>query len=103
MKIWFRMAESLSEIFERLLAKQQILVERYAALENKLKAANEKIIDLEASNLKYRQQIEKLEQSNEYLRIARAIAPDKESLDKGRQLIAKLVRDVDKCIEQLNE
>ena len=66
------MAESLSEIFERLLAKQQILLERYNAMKDKLQ-------------------------------IARQIAPDREALDRSRAMIARLVRDVDKCIEQLKD
>ena len=35
------MAESLSEIFERLLAKQQILLERYNAMKEKLQISQE--------------------------------------------------------------
>ena len=35
------MAESLSEIFERLLAKQQILLERYNAMKDKLQISQE--------------------------------------------------------------
>lgn len=97
------MAESLSEIFERLLSKQRILVERYRVLEEKLNASDKTVKELEKENLRQRVAIEKLEMDNEYLRIVRQIAPDKETLDRSRTLIAKLVRDVDKCIEQLNE
>ena len=94
---------SLSEIFERLLSKQQILVERYRALEEKLNAADEANQKLAEENRKQKVLIEKLETANQYLRIARRIAPDQEAIGKSRELIARLVRDVDKCIEQLNE
>jgi len=97
------MAESLSEIFERLLSKQQVLVERYRLLENKLDAAEQEKAALENTVRQQQARMEKLEMDNEYLRIARRIAPDDDALDKSRALIAKLVRDVDKCIEQLNE
>lgn len=97
------MAESLSEIFERLLSKQQVLVERYRLLENKLDAAEQEKAALENTVRQQQVRMEKLEMDNEYLRIARRIAPDDDALDKSRALIAKLVRDVDKCIEQLNE
>ena len=86
MEIWFGMAESLSEIFERMLSKQQVTVDRYQALKK---------------NAHQRQTLEKLEMENEYLRIARKIAPDRDALDRSRTLIAKLVRDVDKCIAHL--
>ncbi len=97
------MAESLSEIFERLLAKQQILLERYYVLENKLKAADDKVKQLESETMKQKARIEKLEMDNEYLLMVRQVAPDRETLKKGHDLITKLVRDVDKCIEQLKE
>lgn len=97
------MAESLSDIFERLLAKQQILIERYDAIKEKLDASEEEVKALKKENEKQKQRIEKLEMDNNYLQIARQIAPDRESLDRGRAMIAKLVRDVDKCIEQLKD
>ena len=103
MEIWFGMAESLSEIFERMLSKQQVTVDRYQALKNRLAAADERVSELERENAHQRQTLEKLEMENEYLRIARKIAPDRDALDRSRTLIAKLVLDVDKCIEQLND
>ena len=103
MEIWFGMAESLSEIFERMLSKKQVMVDRYQALKNRLAAADERVSELERENARQRQTLEKLEMENEYLRIARKIAPDRDALDRSRTLIAKLVRDVDKCIEQLND
>lgn len=78
-------------------------MERYRLLENKLDAAEQEKAALENTVRQQQARMEKLEMDNEYLRIARRIAPDDDALDKSRALIAKLVRDVDKCIEQLNE
>ncbi len=86
-----------------MLAKQQILLERYHVLEDKLKAADDKIKELESETMKQKVRIEKLEMDNEYLLMVRQIAPDRETLKKGQDLITRLVRDVDKCIEQLKE
>lgn len=97
------MAESLSEIFDRLLAKQQILLERYDAMKEKLKASCEENESLRKENLKQRQRIEKLEMDKSFLQMAKLMAPDRESLDRSRALVAKLVRDVNKCIEQLKD
>ena len=44
------MAESLSEIFERLLAKQQILLERYNAMKDKLQISQEENEALKKEN-----------------------------------------------------
>ena len=97
------MAESLSEIFERMLGKQQILVESYHLMEEKVKALTEEKENLEAELTRRDALIEKLKMDNEYLRIARQLSPDKQQLEQNKAIIAKLVRDVDKCIEQLNE
>ena len=61
------MAESLSEIFERLLAKQQILLERYNAMKDKLQISQEENEALKKENEKQRQLIEKLEMAPKVL------------------------------------
>lgn len=68
-----------------------------------MKAADDKIKELESETMKQKVRIEKLEMDNEYLLMVRQIAPDRETLKKGQDLITRLVRDVDKCIEQLKE
>ena len=102
-EIWFRMAESLSEIFFLFLAKQQIILERYNAMKDKLQISQEENEALKKENEKQRQLIETLEMDKDFLQMARQIAPDREALDRSRAMIARLVRDVDKCIEQLKD
>ena len=97
------MAESLSEIFERLLAKQQILLERYNAMKDKLQISQEENEALKKENEKQRQLIEKLEMDKDFFYLLRQIARDWVSLGRCRAMIARLVRDVDKCIEQLKD
>ena len=58
---------------------------------------------MKKENEKQRQLIEKLEMDKDFLQMARQIAPDREALDRSRAMIARLVRDVDKCIEQLKD
>lgn len=97
------MADTLSDIFERMLGKLQVLVEKYNALKVYNQQLNEEKSALEKEIQRQKKEIEALSMENQYLRIARIAAPDKESIAKSRELIAKLVRDVEKCIEQLNE
>ena len=103
MKIWFRMAETLSDIFERMLQKQKVLVEKYHVLENKIDEINGEKNELENALMKHKAEIERLQMENVYLKIAKAVAPDRETLDKGHELISKLVRNIDKCIGQLGD
>lgn len=97
------MADTLSDIFERMLGRLQILVEKYNALKAYNQQLNEEKSALEKEIQRQKKEIEALTLENQYLRIARISAPDKESIAKSRELVAKLVRDVEKCIEQLNE
>lgn len=97
------MADTLSDIFERMLGKLQVLVEKYNALKAYNQQLNEEKSALEKEIQRQKKEIEVLTMENQYLRIARISAPDKESIAKSRELVAKLVRDVEKCIEQLNE
>lgn len=97
------MADTLSDIFERMLGRLQILVEKYNALKAYNQQLNEEKSALEKEIQRQKKEIEVLTMENQYLRIARISAPDKESIAKSRELVAKLVRDVEKCIEQLND
>ena len=97
------MADTLSAIFARMLGRLQILVEKYNALKAYNQQLNEEKSALEKEIQRQKKEIEVLTMENQYLRIARISAPDKESIAKSRELVAKLVRDVEKCIEQLNE
>ncbi len=97
------MAETLSDIFERMLQRQQVLVDKYHALEAKNKELADENEELGRSLQQQSAQIERLTMENQYLKIAKAVAPDAETLEKGRALVSKLVRDVEKCIEQLSE
>lgn len=97
------MAETLSEIFERMLQKQQILVDKYHALERKNGDLEDEKKELEKELQKQKAEIEKLQMENQYLKIARTIAPDQNAFEKSRELVSKLVRDVEKCIERLSD
>ena len=46
---------------------------------------------------------ERIKQEISYLKMARVIAPTHEDVDNARTTISTLVRDIDKCIAQLNE
>ena len=97
------MADTLSDIFERMLGRLQILVEKYNALKAYNQQLNEEKSALEKEIQRQKKEIEALTLENQYLRIARISAPDKESIAKSRELVAKLVRDVEKCNKQLND
>ncbi len=46
--------------------------------------------------------VDQLQSDNDYLKMARTIVPDTAGLADSKAIISKLVRDIDKCISQLN-
>lgn len=95
------MATDLHSTIERILNKSSVLVEKYHALEAEKVNAELKIRQLQEEIATLKKELEQLRQDNEYLRMARTIAPSYEQLAESRAIISQLVRDVDKCISQL--
>ncbi|MBR5030137.1 MAG: hypothetical protein IKT03_04090 [Muribaculaceae bacterium] len=97
------MANELQQTLARIINKSNILVEKYHALEK----ANE---ELASENEQLVEKIEKmkgdnelLQQEIEYLKLARVVAPNLNDVENARTTISTLVRDIDKCIAQLND
>lgn len=97
------MATDLHNTLERLVNKCGVLVERYHALEQENKQLVKTIESLQAEVISLKKNNEQLERNNDYLVMARSIAPSKEIATQKRAIITQLVRDIDKCIAQLNE
>ena len=47
--------------------------------------------------------IERLQQEYDYMKLARTVATNREELDRNREMLGRLVQDIDKCISQLME
>ncbi len=95
------MATDLHSTLERILSKSNVLIEKYHVLEKEKVEADQEIRKLQDTVVELTKEVEKLRQDNEYLRLARSIAPTREQLTEGKAIISQLVRDVDKCISQL--
>ena len=97
------MANELQQTLARIINKSNILVEKYRALEN----ANSELESEKKQLVEQIEQIkrdnEKLSQEIEYLKMARIVAPNLDDVENARTTISTLVRDIDKCIAQLNE
>ena len=97
------MANELQQTLTRIINKSNILVEKYHALEN----INSELVSEKEQLIKEIEQIkrdnEKLSQEVEFLKMARVVAPNLDNVDYARATISTLVRDIDKCIAQLNE
>ena len=66
-------------------------------------AACERIQELESTVLTLRKEVERLTLETEYLRIATTVAPTTADIERSRAVLSELVREIDKCITELNE
>lgn len=96
------MAADLRQKLEVISGKARLLTERYELVIKEKTAALERISDLEATVDRQRNEIERLKQQLGFQLIATTLAPSREELDRSRTVLSKLVREIDKCIDELN-
>ncbi len=95
--------DKLQERLVSLSGKTRLMVEKYQALEKQKLAAEAKIEDLEAEILKMKQQIEQLNVKIEYLQVTSAISPSRSELEQTKKVLSDLVREINKCINDLTQ
>ena len=88
---------------ERLKHKAEVLFSRYQLLKQQKMGADEEIMQLRATVEERDRQIDSLYREIQYLKTAVGIAPSKEELEQSRQILTQLVRDVNKCINDLKQ
>ena len=88
------MAVELQQTIDRVNAKTQILLERYALIRRRRDEAEAKVAELEAALTKLQA---------EFLQIATTLTPSRKDVERSRALLTELVREIDKCIADLNE
>lgn len=97
------MAEDFQQRIERISNKAKLLTDLYAVLRQEKQAADSRIIELTNQVEAQRKEIEQLTQQLEYLKIATTLVPDRQQVENSRAMLIKLVREIDKCIQELNE
>lgn len=97
------MSNEFSQVIDRASAKMQILLDRYAVVNKRREQALERITELEKDVEALRKENQRLQTEVEYLRVATTIAPDRADVELTRATLSKLVREIDKCITDLNE
>lgn len=96
------MAKELQNTLSRLAEKHRFLVTRYQTLLNQNNSLKERVAELEKQVAERDSRLEKLETRSEYLEISSAIAPNFAELESTRDMVADLVREIDRCIADLN-
>ena len=97
------MPGELKQTIERVSNKAKILVERYHVLLESKRQADARILEQDAMILAQKKEIESLRQQVEYLQIATHVIPDNSQTERTRTLISTLVREIDRCINDLTQ
>lgn len=102
-KIWIGMAVELQQTIDRVNAKARIILERYEIMKRQRREDVERMAMLEKELEKTKAENQQLRSNVEYLKMASIIAPGREDVERTRALLAKLVREIDRCIIDLND
>lgn len=92
----------LKDKLDALMRKVETLRGRYLALQSENKELARTIERQELEILQQNKELQRLRVDNEFLRVAHSIAPDPEAVAQYKKQVAKMVRDIDRCIKQLN-
>lgn len=97
------MAGELQKKIDRVNTKTQLLLDRYTILLQRRESDLAQIAELQAEIETLRNENGRLQQENDFLKIATTIAPTRNDVNSTRELLTRLVREIDKCITDLNE
>jgi len=97
------MASEFQQVIDRVTAKMQLLLDRYALIDERREQAVQRVADLEKEVARLQEENRRLAAEVEFLKVATTISPDRADVEATRATLSKLVREIDKCITELNE
>ncbi len=92
----------LKDRIQSMTDKVETLGRRYIALQSEKKEMARQIERQELEIAKLEKELAQLKIDNEFLRVAHSVPANPETVARYKQQIAKMVRDIDRCIKQLN-
>ena len=97
------MASDLQKQLESVRAKALVVSEKYAHLKAAYDKAQLEISELKAKALAREEEIQRLSMQVEYLTVASSVRLSGDDLASAKALIADLVREIDRCLVELND
>ena len=95
-------AQEMKDKLQNLKHKVDTLGKRYVALLGEKKEMERTIERQELEIAKLEKELNQLRIDNEFLRVAHSVPRDPAVVDRYKKQVAKMVRDIDRCIKQLN-
>ncbi len=96
------MAEKVHDIYSSVASKVQVIIERQQLLADAVKEARSERDNLRRENARLQAEINRLQAEIEYLTVARTLEANGQPLADSRALISGLIREIDRCISELN-
>ena len=97
------MASDLESTLRRISEKSRFLTERFRVVSRQQAESDKRIAELEKELRERERRIQLLTAEVEYLRVSSILAPTAEKVTATRSMIKELVREIDRCIADLNE
>ena len=94
--------KDLKENLQNLSLKVDTLRKNYIALQAEKKELERTVECQELEIAKLEKELAQMKIDNEFLRVAHTVPRDPESVAQYKKQVAKMVRDIDRCIKQLN-
>ena len=95
-------AQEMKDKLQNLKHKVDTLGKRYVTLLGEKKEMERTIERQELEIAKLEKELNQLRIDNEFLRVAHSVPRDPAVVDRYKKQVAKMVRDIDRCIKQLN-
>ena len=92
----------LKEKLQNMMHKVETLRTRYLALLNEKKEMERTIERQQLEIEKLEKELNQMRIDNEFLRVAHTVPRDPATVERYKKQVAKMVRDIDRCIKQLN-
>ena len=96
------MAANLQHRVDKIESKAALILERYRLISQARQEAENRVRELTGTVERLERTIGDLNRQIEYLKVASVLTPDHKDVEATRAVLSELVREIDKCINQLS-
>lgn len=93
----------MDSVLANLVNKVKVLAEKYHKLFLAKEQADRKAAALEQALIEREREVERLKGEIQMLRTAAVLAPNKADVERTRTMISELLKDIDRCISDLQD
>ncbi len=95
------MSDALKQRLDRIESKAALLAKKHAEMRESRKADETRIATLEELVDRQKKEIQQITAQVQYLKLSHTVAPNPEDVERSRDILAELVREIDRCIADI--